>query len=103
MLLPLSPAAFDGAAAPLRLAELLPAAAGAVVVGAGGRAFFAGFERAPEAADGAPDPLDRYTARVVGRVAGEALAPLGVAHAVHHPFGARPLIPFQRLGRAAGL
>ncbi len=40
---------------------------------------------------------------MVARAAGEALEPLGVAHAPHFPFGARPLIPFQRLGRAAGL
>jgi epoxyqueuosine reductase QueG len=60
-------------------------------------------ERAREARDGAPNPLDRYTARVVSAAARAALAPLGVAHAAAFPFGAHPLIPFQRLGRAAGL
>ncbi len=107
MFLPLAPAAFDGAAAPLRLDDLLAGAAGALVVGAGGPAFFDLFERAPEAADGAPNPLDRYTARAVGQAVGAALAPLGVGYAVHFPFeppgGPHRLIPFQRLGRAAGL
>ena len=103
VLLPVAPDAFDVAAAPLRLDRLLPEAAGALVVGAGGRAFFELFAAAPEAADGAANPLDRYTARVIARAVGEALTPLAVAYAVHFPFGARPLIPFQRLGRAAGL
>lgn len=103
LLWPVAPAAFDGAAAPLRLDQLLPRAAGALVVGAGGRAFFDLFAAAPEAGDGAADPLDRYTARVIARAVEEVLAPLAVAHAVYFPFGARPLIPFQRLGRAAGL
>jgi epoxyqueuosine reductase len=41
---------------------------------------------------------------VAEAAAGEALAPLGVRHAVYFPFdGAEPLIPFQRLGRAIGL
>jgi epoxyqueuosine reductase len=101
--LPLAAAAFDAAAGPLRLEQLLPAAAGALIVGSGGRPFFDLFAGAPEAGDGAADPLDRYTARVIGQVAHQVLAPLAVAHAVHFPFGARPLIPFQRLGRAAGL
>jgi hypothetical protein len=136
VLLPLSPAAFDPAAAPLGLADLLAGAAGALIVGSGGPAFFGLFERAPEAADGAPNPLDRYTARVVARAAREALDPLAIAHAVRFPFDqtpdgkgggphplpsrslprrsppgqarlhpgdAQPLIPFQRIGRAAGL
>ena len=34
----------------------------------------------------------------------ETLGPLGIGHAVSFPFeGAAPLIPFQRIGRAAGL
>jgi hypothetical protein len=101
--LPLAPAAFDGAVGTPRLAELLPGAAAALIVGSGGPAFFDRFDRAPEASDGAPNPLDRYTARVVVRAAREALDPLGIAHALYFPFGASPLIPFQRLGRAAGL
>jgi hypothetical protein len=78
-------------------------AAGALIVGSGGPAFFDLFEAAPEAADGAPNPLDRYTARVVAGAARAALDPLGITHGVGFPFDARPLIPFQRIGRAAGL
>ena len=108
--LPLDAAAFDAACAPtLTLASLLPDARGALVVGAAGRAFFDGFTRAR--ADGSlavgPDPLDRYTRAVVDETTRAALAPLGVAHATHFPFmGASVggvVIPFQRLGRAAGL
>jgi hypothetical protein len=88
----------------LRLVSLLPAARAALVVGSGGSAFFEQFLKAPEAADGSPDPLDRFTARLVGELTSAALAPLGVAHALAFPFAGRaPLIPFQRLGRAAGL
>lgn len=103
VLLPLSPEAFATAAAPLRLEDLLAGAAGAVIVGSGGPAFFDLFEREPEAADGAPNPLDRYTARIVPRAAGAALASLDIAQAFAFPFDAQPLIPFQRIGRAAGL
>jgi epoxyqueuosine reductase QueG len=76
-----------------------------LVVGSGGPAFFDRFDQEPEVSDGAANPLDRYTARVVERAVREALdpLPLPVAHAAHFPFGVRPLIPFQRLGRAAGL
>jgi hypothetical protein len=110
VLLPLAPAQFDAACAPVgpsapRLADLLRAAAGAVVIGSGGRVFFDRFSaETPEAKDGAPHPLDRFTRRVVTEAVGAALAPLAVSHALYFPFaGAAPLIPFQRLGRAAGL
>jgi epoxyqueuosine reductase QueG len=106
----LDAAAFDAATAPvapaLRLATLLPGARAALVVGSAGRAFFAAFEAA-RADDGAPNPLDRWTRAVVTEAARAALEPLGVAHAEHFPFlGAQAggaVIPFQRLGRAAGL
>jgi epoxyqueuosine reductase QueG len=107
--LPLPPDAFDAACAAasldVRLERLLPGARAAVVVGSGGPTFFERFARdAPEAHDGAPHPLDRFTARIVGEAVGGALAPIGVAHATYFPFAhAAPLIPFQRLGRAAGL
>jgi ferredoxin len=103
VLLPLALARFDEAAGAGAAQQLLAGAAGALIVGAGGRAFFDGFAREPEASDGAPNPLDRYTRRIVERAVGEALAPLRVRYVVHFPFGAQPVIPFQRLGRAAGL
>lgn len=88
----------------LRLASLVPDARAAIVVGSGGPAFFERFLEAPEAADALANPLDRFTARLVGELTAAALTPAGVGHAVHFPFAGRaPLIPFQRLGRAAGL
>jgi len=85
------------------LSALLTGAAAALVVGGGGRRFFEGFSGAPEARDGQPHPLDRYTARVVDAAVAAALAGGRVRHAIGHPFDANPIIPFQRLGRAAGL
>ncbi|HEY7375056.1 MAG TPA: ferredoxin [Polyangia bacterium] len=89
----------------LRLDGLLAGARAAALVGSGGPAFFDAFAAArAEAADGAPHPLDRYTKRIAEAAVAEALGPLGVAHAVYFPFDwAEPRIPFQRLGRAAGL
>jgi hypothetical protein len=109
ILLPLAGAAFDAACAPVpgapRLADLLDGAKGALVVGSGGPRFFDHFEQAGvEAADGMPDPLDRYTRRVVMNAVADALGARGIAHAVYFPFvGGAPLIPFQRVGRAAGI
>ena len=108
VLLPLAPAAFDAAAAPvlpqLTLAALLPEALGAVVVGSGGSTLFDHFSaEAPEARDGVPNPFDWFTRRVVAEAVRASLEPLGVRYVVHHPFGGEPVIPFQRLGRAAGL
>jgi ferredoxin len=79
------------------------------VVGSGGGELFDAFLGAPEAADGRPDPLDRFTRATLEEAARAALEPLGVAHVELFPFvgeGAGPArtpIPFQRLGRAAGL
>jgi hypothetical protein len=90
----------------LRLEGLLLEARAALIVGSGGPAFFDRFAReATERLDGQPNPLDRFTRAVVERAARAALEPLGVAYAVRFPFlaGAGPHIPFQRLGRAAGL
>lgn len=103
VILPLVAADLDAAAGSLTAEGLLPGARGALVAGSGGPTFFGLFAGSAEAADGAPDPLDRYTRRVIERAAGEALGPLGVRRAVHFPFGTSPIVPFQRLGRAAGL
>jgi ferredoxin len=106
---PLSRASFGRAGAEALVEAALPGAGGAVIVGDGGAAFFARFQSAsaPPSSVGRaaePDPLDRYTAEVTGRAAARALAPLGVAYRIVHPFdaGERPW-PFQRLGLAAGL
>ncbi len=87
----------------MRLTDLLPDATFALIVGSGGPAFFDRFQAGPEACDGASDPLDRYTRRIVGELVARALAPLAVGYAIGFPFGAEPFLPFQRLGRAAGL
>ncbi|HMF42863.1 MAG TPA: hypothetical protein VKQ32_19460 [Polyangia bacterium] len=116
----------------LTLGGLLAGARAAAIVGSGGGAFFDRFAaEGPEAADGAPNPLDRFTARVAAAASAAALAPLGVSHTVYFPFDwAEPIqsgtlkgfpnppamvrgeqsspaphafIPFQRLGRAVGL
>jgi hypothetical protein len=69
VLLPLSPAAFDAACAPvspgLRLGALRAGAQAALVVGSGGPGFFARFGASAEAHDGLPNPLDRFTRRAV--------------------------------------
>ncbi len=53
-----------------------------------GPGFWDNFRRAPEAGDGAPDPIDRWSRRVVGALA-EALG----ARALY-PFGGPPHAPF---------
>lgn len=55
----------------------------------GGRQWPA-FAASPELADGAPHPLDRWSARVIGAMANEFGA------AALYPFGGPPYLPFQR-------
>lgn len=61
-----------------------------LLVGNVGGSLWTRFSAAPEAGDGAADPLDRWSARVIGALAaaagGEAL----------FPFGGPPYLPFQR-------
>jgi hypothetical protein len=84
---------------------LLPGARGALVVGSGGPLFFERFAReAPERGDGAPNALDRYTRRIATEVARGVLGGHDLGHALYFPFmGSTPALPFQRLGRAAGI
>jgi len=110
VLLPLDAAAFDAACAPvapgLRLRTILAGARAALIVGSGGRRFFDLFaQQAPERGDGRRDPLDRFTRRVVAAAVAAALEPLEVGYALRFPFltEAGAHLPFQRLGRAAGL
>ena len=60
-------------------------------VGGGG---WQGFAASAEASDGAPNPLDRWSRRIIGGIA----AALGAV--ALYPFGAPPL-PFQRWAREA--
>ena len=65
-------------------------AASLLLVGTVGAAAWPGFAAAPEARDGRPHPLDRWTRRVLGGLAAEfGATPL-------FPFGAPPFLPFQR-------
>jgi hypothetical protein len=76
-----------------------------LLIGSGGREFFDRFVAETLPGDGAPDPLDRFTRATVDRVVGDTLALSTVGHRVLFPFvkSDAPVIPFQRLGRAAGL
>ncbi|MDH3519167.1 MAG: hypothetical protein OEM49_01825 [Myxococcales bacterium] len=100
----LSAERYDGLVPPAwRTAVLLPAARSAVVVASGGRALWEAFRAAPEFG-AAQDPLDAYTARVVGDLA---------AHWAQAGHPTRALFAFERrgggvadfvaLGRASGL
>jgi hypothetical protein len=65
-------------------------AATLVLVGNIGSSFWPAFSHSAEAGDGAPDPLNRWTQRVIGDIAREVGAtPL-------FPFGGPPYLPFQR-------
>jgi len=61
-----------------------------VLIGNIGPSLWPEFSGSAEAADGAPDPLNRWTLRVIESIAGEVGAvPL-------FPFGGPPYLPFQR-------
>ena len=60
-----------------------------VLLGPRGGAMWAAFRAAPEAGDGRPDPLDRWSRRVIDAIA----ARLGTA--ALYPFGGPPWHPFQ--------
>lgn len=66
-----------------------------VLVGFVGRAQWPAFAASPEANDGAADPLDRWSQRVIGELAEE----LG-ARAIF-PFGGPPWAPFLRWAQMA--
>jgi len=66
-----------------------------VIVGLVGSAGWPSFAGSPEAADGAADPLDRWSRRIIEGIAEELdAAPL-------YPFGGPPYHPFQRWARRA--
>ena len=64
-----------------------------ILAGNVGGSLWPSFSAAPEAGDGRPDPLDRWSARVIAALAEEAG---GVAL---FPFGGPPHLPFQRWAR----
>jgi hypothetical protein len=66
-----------------------------ILVGFAGRGQWPGFAASPEAQDGHPDPLDRWSRRVVGALAEE----LGAV--ALFPFGGPPFQPFLRWAQQA--
>jgi hypothetical protein len=66
-----------------------------VLLGFAGRAGWPEFAAAPEAADGAPDPLDRWSRREILALA-EAVGGTAL-----FPFGGPPWLPFQRWAQRA--
>ena len=67
------------------------------LIGFAGRRGWDSFTRSPEAGDGLPDPLDRWSRREIDRLA----ARLGAV--AIYPFGGAPFWPFQRWGQRAEL
>lgn len=89
-------AAYGGfALAPEERRDGLAEVATIVLVGLAGRRGWTTFAAAAEAGDGAADPLDRWSRRVIDALAGT----LG-ARALY-PFGGPPHWPFQRWARRA--
>lgn len=72
------------------------AARAVLVVGSLSNSLFAIFGTSPEAADGLPDPLDRFTRRVLTELADSE--GLGIVF----PFDGPPYHPFQRWALKAG-
>jgi hypothetical protein len=87
--------AFRGALHPAA-EDLAPAGIGTLVlVGFTGGREWPVFAGSPENADGLPDPLDRWSRRVVGALAD------GLDATALFPFGGPPFLPFQRWARKA--
>ena len=64
-----------------------------VLAGPDGPAMWAAFRAAPEAQDGAPNPLDRWSRRVIGAIAA------GAGGTALFPFEGPPFHPFLRWAR----
>jgi hypothetical protein len=76
--------------------DLAPAGIETVVlVGFTGNREWPAFANSPEASDGLPDPLDRWSRRVIGGLANK----LGAM--ALFPFGGPPFLPFQRWAQKA--
>ena len=67
-----------------------------VLVGNAGPGMWRTFTRSAEASDGAPDSLDRWSRRVVSRLAEH------LGGAAHFPFGGPPWLPFIRWAQRGG-
>ena len=80
----------------LVMGALDPDSTGTLVLLGAGAGFWPVFQAAPESRDGQPDPVDRWSKRVVG-----ALAAHFGARALF-PFGGPPYQPFLRWARESG-
>lgn len=76
--------------------DLPEGVASLVLLGPREPGFWDVFTAAPEYRDGQPDPLDRWSARVVGELAA------GLGARAFFPFGGPPWQPFTRWARASG-
>lgn len=76
--------------------RLPEATATLLLVGPREPGFWARIEASPEWRDGAPDPLDRWSRRVVGRIAGE------IGARAQFPFDGPPWLPFYDWALASG-
>jgi hypothetical protein len=70
-------------------------AATLLLAGSIGSAAWPVFAASPEAADGRPDPLDRWSRRIIDGIAAECGA------VALYPFGGPPYLPFQLWARKA--
>ena len=76
--------------------DLPPAGVGTLIlIGFTGNREWPAFANSPEVADGQPDPLDRWSRRVIGALAAELDA------RALFPFGGPPFLPFQRWAQRA--
>ena len=78
-------------------ADGLPRDGMVVLLGPDEPGFWPIFEASAEARDGAPDPLDRWSRRVI-----DTLAMVCGGHAIY-PFGGPPFLPFQTFATRTGL
>lgn len=76
-----------------------PPAAALLLIGNVGTAMWQRFCESAEFADRQPDPLDRWSRRVLNEVAGEFGGP-GVCETLY-PFGGPPYLPFQQWAQKA--
>jgi len=74
----------------------VPGCASLVLLGPAGPGFWPHVTVAPEFADGAPDPLDRWSRRVIGALA------RGLGAKALFPFGGPPWPPFTDWARRSG-
>jgi hypothetical protein len=82
--------------------DLAPATGGGsapktlLIIGSTGPGLWPTFKAAPEAQDGQPDPMDRYTRRVLSKLAAE------FGFEPHFPFDGPPYHPFQKWALKCG-